>query len=50
MRPPEFTGGNGRRRRHEDHHLHEASMRPPEFTGGNRYHTSSKGALMSLLQ
>ena len=35
MRPPEFTGGNGK----EFVVLYRAdiaSMRPPEFTGGNR--------------
>ena len=38
MRPPEFTGGN-LRRRPTARGTSTASMRPPEFTGGN-----SKGA------
>ena len=35
MRPPEFTGGNERRRSLCARDL-GASMRPPEFTGGNQ--------------
>ena len=35
MRPPEFTGGNARRRGGRETLRQNASMRPPEFTGGN---------------
>ena len=35
MRPPEFTGGNGRWYLAVGFRLFPASMRPPEFTGGN---------------
>ena len=35
MRPPEFTGGNGRRHQGASRGQPVTSMRPPEFTGGN---------------
>ena len=35
MRPPEFTGGNGRGQAGRPPDPVRASMRPPEFTGGN---------------